>query len=101
MARWQRPGCSERSAMPGKGLEDVVAAQTAVSDIDGKLGRLFYVGYDIHELAENSTFEETVYLLHNLKLPTQPELDALIDQLTAEREIDEFVEKLMPTMAEQ
>jgi citrate synthase len=87
--------------MPGRGLEDVVAAQTAISDIDGKLGRLFYVGYDIHELAQNSTFEETVWLLHHLTLPTQEELDGLSDQLGTERELDDFVFRLMPTMAEQ
>ena len=41
----------------GKGLEEVVAAQTAISDIDGKLGKLWYAGYSIDDLAENSTFE--------------------------------------------
>src|SRR5918996_1985050 len=52
-----------------KGLADVVAAETALSDIDGKLGKLFYVGFDIHELARYSTFEETCFLLHNQLLP--------------------------------
>ena len=42
--------------MSEKGLADVVAAETAVSDIDGKLGKLWYVGYDIHDLATYSTF---------------------------------------------
>ncbi len=83
----------------GKGLEDVIAAQTSISDIDGKMGRLFYVGYDIHDLAPNATFEEVIYLLHNLHLPTQPELEALTDQLVTEREIVQFIEDLMPTMA--
>ena len=86
--------------MPGRGLEDVVAAQTSISDIDGKLGRLYYVGYDIHDLAEQSTFEEVVFLLHNLRLPNADELKQLSDQLAAERDMDEFVERLMPTMAE-
>src|SRR5687767_8470515 len=58
----------------GKGLEDVIAATTSVSDIDGKLGRLFYVGYDIHDLAPNVSFEETIFLLHQLHLPNQGEL---------------------------
>jgi 2-methylcitrate synthase len=87
--------------MPGKGLEDVIAAQTSISDIDGKMGRLFYVGYDIHDLAPHATFEETVYLLHNLKLPDTAELDDLNEQLVAEREISPFIEDLMPTMASQ
>jgi citrate synthase len=87
--------------MSGKGLEDIIAAETAISDIDGKLGRLFYVGYDIHELAESSTFEETVYLLHNLELPNKAKLDEVAEQLANERELDSFVEGLMPTMVQQ
>ena len=82
-----------------KGLEDVIAAQTSISDIDGKMGRLFYAGYDIHDLAPNATFEETIYLLHNLRLPTAAELDDLTERLVAEREIVAFIEDLMPTMA--
>jgi len=87
--------------MPGKGLEDVIAAQTSISDIDGKMGQLFYVGYDIHDLAPHASFEEVIFLLHNLRLPTTPELDSLNDQLIAEREISPFIEDLMPTMALQ
>ncbi|HVL90109.1 MAG TPA: citrate synthase [Actinomycetota bacterium] len=87
--------------MPGAGLEDVVAAATAISDIDGKLGRLFYVGYDIHDLAPNSTFEEVVYLLHHLALPTQGELDKLTDNLISERDLNPWVAALMPTFASE
>jgi citrate synthase len=86
--------------MPGKGLEDIIAAETAVSDIDGKQGRLFYVGYDIHELVAAS-FEEIVYLLHNRELPNQTQLDEITEQLTNERDLDAFVEGLMPTMVQQ
>ena len=88
-------------ASSGKGLEDIIAAETAVSDIDGKQGRLFYVGYDIHELAETSTFEEIVYLLHKLELPNKSQLDEVTEQLVNERELDAFVEGLMPTMVQQ
>jgi len=85
----------------GKGLEDVVAAQTAISDIDGKLGKLWYVGYSIDDLAENSTFEEVVYLLHNGRLPNQGELDEVTEQMVTWRETADFVASLMPTLAEQ
>ncbi|HEX9697360.1 MAG TPA: citrate synthase [Actinomycetota bacterium] len=85
--------------MPGAGLEDVVAAATSISDIDGKLGRLFYVGYDIHELAPNSTFEEVVHLLHHLRLPSRSELEKLTDNLIAERDLNPWVAALMPTFA--
>ena len=73
--------------MPGKGLEDVIAAQTSISDIDGKMGRLFYVGYDIHALAPNATFEEIIHLLHNLKLPDTAELDDLNEQLVDRKSV--------------
>jgi citrate synthase len=83
-----------------KGLADVVAAETALSDIDGKLGKLSYVGYDIHDLARYSTFEETVYLLHHKELPSRDQLEDLTERLIEERDLDEFLEGLMPTFAE-
>src|SRR5256714_13668766 len=84
--------------LPDKGLEEVVAAQTKLSDIDGKLGRLSYVGYDIHDLATHSTFEEAVYLLHRLELPTTDQLEELSEQLVSERDISGFLADLMPTL---
>jgi citrate synthase len=83
-----------------KGLADVIAAETALSDIDGKLGKLSYVGYDIHDLARYSTFEETVYLLHNQRLPKVEELEDLRERLVEERDLDQFLDGLMPTFAE-
>lgn len=66
-----------------KGLEGVVAAETEMSFIDGQQGVLEYVGIAIGDLASSSTFEETVYLLWNKKLPTQAELDAFTKDLRA------------------
>lgn len=86
-------------AETGKGLEGVVAAETAISDIDGQKGVLSYVGYDIHDLAPNASFEEVVYLLHNLELPTGQQLADVKDQIAAEREPNELVHKLMPHLA--
>jgi len=85
----------------GKGLEEVVAAQTAISDIDGKLGKLWYVGYSIDDLAQNSTFEEVVFLLHHQRLPNQTELEDLTERMVNGRETADFVASLMPTLAEQ
>ncbi|MCW2916457.1 MAG: citrate synthase [Actinomycetia bacterium] len=76
---------------PSKGLADVVAASTALSDIDGKAGRLFYRGYDIHDLAGKISFEECVHLLQRGTLPTQSELDALTGELAAGRELNALV----------
>ena len=87
-------------AAPGKGLEGVVAAETAISDIDGKEGRLSYVGYDIHDLADHATFEEVIYLLHNLELPNGRQLEEIKNELVEEREPNELVMRLLPHLAE-
>jgi citrate synthase len=83
-----------------KGLRDIVAAQTKISDIDGQAGRLWYVGYDIADLADHASFEETVYLLHHLELPTAAQLKEIGRFLTSERELHPFLAKLMPTLAQ-
>jgi citrate synthase len=59
------------------GLRGVVAAQSSIGDVNGEEGVLIYQGYDIHDLAENSTFEEIIFLLWNGRLPKQEELDDL------------------------
>jgi citrate synthase len=87
--------------VPLRGLEDVIAAETRISDIDGKLGKLWYAGFSIDDLAEHSTFEEVIYLVHNGRLPTQDELDDLTEEMVEDREAAEFVAELMPTLAEQ
>ena len=65
------------------GLRGVVAAQSAIGDVNGEEGKLIYQGYDIHDLAEHSTFEEVVFLLWNGRLPKQDELDDLTKQIRA------------------
>ena len=79
---------------PAKGLADVVAASTAVSDIDGRAGRLFYRGYDIHDLAGRISFEECVHLLLRGSLPTQAQLDWLAAELAAARALPPLVDRL-------
>ena len=69
----------------GAGLRDVVAAPSSICFIDGEQGILIYSGYNIHALAEHSTFEEVVYLLWNGRLPKRDELDELNAQLKAHR----------------
>ncbi len=70
---------------PSKGLADVVAASTALSDIDGQAGRLFYRGYDIHQLVGASTFEEIAYLLQRGSAPGSGELGGYRAELVAGR----------------
>ena len=86
--------------MSEKGLREIVAADTKISDIDGEAGRLWYVGYEIGDLAEHAGFEETIYLLHNLELPTRAELDELNRFLAEERELHPFLARMMPTLAQ-
>lgn len=86
--------------MTDKGLREVVAADTRVSDIDGERGRLWYVGYPIEDLAEHATFEEVVYLLHHGELPTAAQLDELRSFMVAERTLSPFSRRVMPTLAE-
>ena len=75
------------ASVKARGLEGVVALDSKISFIDGQKGDLIYRGYDIHDLAENATFEEVAYLLWNGELPTRSELDALNEQLRAERDL--------------
>jgi citrate synthase len=71
---------------PARGLADVVAASTALSDIDGRAGRLSYRGYDINELAGSSSFEEVAYLLQRGTAPGRAELDQYRAELASGRE---------------
>ena len=83
----------------GKGLEGVVAAQTSISDIDGQRGKLFYAGYDIADLAEHATFEETIYLLHHLELPTAAQLEETVAILRADSALDDWLVGLISSLS--
>lgn len=80
-----------------EGLEGIVAAESSICLIDGKNSTLAYRGYDIHELAERSNFEETAYLLLVGKLPGTGELQDLRAKIAAERDLPEGVVKLLGT----
>jgi len=67
------------------GLEGIVAAQTAISMVDGANGRLVYRGYVIADLAEEMSFEEVAFLLWYGHLPTRIELEGLTKELAASR----------------
>ena len=86
--------------MSEKGLREIVAADTKISDIDGEAGRLWYAGYEIGDLAQHATFEEAIYLLHNLDLPTRAQLAGLNAFLVGERELHPFLARMMPTLAQ-
>ncbi len=68
-------------AVAGAGLEGIVAGQSAISTIDGKRGVLTYRGLSIHDIADNCSYEETVYLLWFGRLPKQSELEDFQNRL--------------------
>ena len=71
-----------------KGLEGVVATTSSICYIDGDAGVLAYRGYDIHELADHSTFEEVCYLLWFGRLPKADELRKLQSRMAEARHVD-------------
>ncbi|PSL04672.1 citrate synthase [Haloactinopolyspora alba] len=79
-----------------RGLADVVAASTSISDIDGREGRLFYRGYDINDIAGRTSFEECVHLLQRGSLPNRSQLDQLRSELTGDRRIGRTADALVP-----
>src|ERR1041384_8299130 len=75
------------TAASAAGLRGVVAASSSIGDVNGERGELIYQGYDIHDLAEHSTFEEVVFLLWHGRLPKQNELDELKRAIGASYEV--------------
>lgn len=74
-----------------RGLEGVLVAESGLSYIDGDAGQLVYRGYDIEDLAEHATYEETLYLLWHGELPTEGELDEFKSVMAADRELADGV----------
>ncbi len=74
-----------------KGLAGVVAAQTALSSVDGTNGVLTYRGINIHDLAGKASFEDVVHLLWHGHLPNRAELADFRKQLAANRSLPQAV----------
>ena len=83
------------------GLRGIHVADTSISQVDGVNGELIYRGYNIKELAMQSTFEEVAYLLLHDDLPTVSELEEFSRTLIAHRQIRpetiEFLSQLLPS----
>jgi citrate synthase len=88
--------------MPKKSvqLSGVTVAQTELSSIDAEQGILRYRGYDIADLAEHSTYEETAYLLLEGALPSAAELDVFREELAA-RELPRAVAAIVDGYAQE
>lgn len=87
----------ESTAVASEGLRGVVAAQSAIGDVNGEKGILIYQGYNIHDLAEHSTFEEVVFLLWNGRLPKADELADLKERLRRNYEVPADIISMMKT----
>ncbi|MDQ6959611.1 MAG: citrate/2-methylcitrate synthase, partial [Mariprofundaceae bacterium] len=69
------------------GLDGIPVAESSISFVDGKRGRLEYRGIDIEELAERSSFEETCFLLLYGRLPKADELEPFAAEFRQHRRI--------------
>src|SRR5437588_5566008 len=81
------------------GLEGVVAAETAVSEVDGANGRLIYRGgYLIEDLVPVTSYEEVAFLLWRGELPNEKDLDGLRKQMAAARRLNDSARKTLAAM---
>ncbi|MDX1615685.1 MAG: citrate/2-methylcitrate synthase [Candidatus Promineifilaceae bacterium] len=83
---------------PSKGLAGVVAADSALSHVDGNVGKLIYRGYDILDLGERARYEEVIYLLWNGDLPTTQQLETFKAALVAMRALPPALLETMRTI---
>jgi citrate synthase len=75
------------------GLRNIEVADTKICSIDGESGKLIYRGYDILDLVNHSTFEETAYLLLFGDLPSADELSDFSRRLREARSVPEPILK--------
>jgi citrate synthase len=77
------------------GLEEIAVAETQLSHIDGETGTLVVSGFPIEELAASASYEESVFLLLNDRLPTAEEFAEFRDELAAHRQITDEVRAVL------
>jgi citrate synthase len=81
-----------------RGLKGVYFERSGTTFIDGKAGELRYRGYSIHDLAEQSSFEETAYLLLHGELPTVAELADFDAKLKTARKLPSEILAIIGTL---
>ncbi|RYD37455.1 MAG: citrate synthase [Verrucomicrobiaceae bacterium] len=74
-----------------RGLEGVIANESALSNVIGDIGELSYLGYHIDELVNNCTYEEVIYLLHKGRLPNRAELTDFEARIRSDRRLPDGV----------
>ncbi len=73
------------------GLEGVIAGISCISEIDTEKNVLSYRGYNVQDLCDHSSFEETSYLLLFGELPTSQQLTDFSEKLKSERDVPKAV----------
>ncbi len=81
-----------------RGLEGVYVDESSVGKVDGQEGRLYYRGYPIAQLSDNSDFEETAYLLLNGQLPDRQQLESITKQLAESRDLPKGIVDIIKEM---
>jgi citrate synthase len=76
-------------------FQNTAACRSAITFIDGDKGVLLYRGYPIEQLAEQSTYLETAYLILNGELPTRAQLDTWVREVTLHTMLHENIKKFM------
>ncbi|HEU4380455.1 MAG TPA: citrate/2-methylcitrate synthase [Hyphomicrobiaceae bacterium] len=89
---------AETTTKVHRGLKDVYFERSETTFIDGKAGELRYRGYSIHDLAQQSTFEETTYLLLYGELPTKAQLAGIDAELKAARRLPPPIVNIIDTV---
>lgn len=83
---------------PTRGLDNVIALQSAVCQLSAEDGRLAYRGYDVRELGERSTAEETAYLLIHGRLPTGAELRLFTGQVRGAQKLSTAMQRALKNL---
>jgi len=81
--------------LSGAGLRGQSAGETALCTVGQSGSGLTYCGYDVADLAENTTFEEVAFLLFNGELPNQHQLDTYKQELFAQRDLPDALKKVL------
>jgi len=84
---------------PVKGLEGIVAADTNLSSVNGEKGILRYCGYNIDDLALNTSFEEIICLLYDIELPNKKRLEEMTKRIGEARVLPKEIQEVISNLA--
>jgi len=80
------------------GLEDVIAARSAICQVNGEAGRLYYRGYEIGDLTASASFEDVTHLLWFGELPTPAQRAEFCRRIDDARGLPAEVDALLRTL---